>query len=96
MGIEPDWSTYTPGAIFDMEGGIFRNSPTFHRNFLNPEDAAAAFAMRRMTLHNAGLFNLSRTDRNRILDALLRYYRIHFPTLGTLNSLKVLRNLFDF
>jgi len=96
MGIEPDWSTYRPGSVFDLNDGIFRAVPPLHRRFLPPSEAAAAFGLRRINHRTARLYAMGRTDRNAILDRLLRYYQIHFPSLGTLNSLSVLRSLFDF
>lgn len=96
MGITPDWSTFSKGYVFDMEEGIFRPMPPLHPNFLAPSEAEAAFRLRRLTIHSASKFSLSRADRNRIIDLLLRYYRVHFPSLGTLNSIAVLRSLFDF
>jgi DNA repair protein RecO (recombination protein O) len=49
-----------------------------------------------MNFRNAGMFAMSRFERNRILDRLLEYYRLHFPGLGTVNSLDVLRTMFDY
>lgn len=96
MGIEPDWSTYTPGAVFDLSDGIFRPSAPLHRMYLTSGESTAAFALRSLRSRTAHLFRLSRTDRNRILDLILRYYQVHFPSMGSLNSLGVLRTLFDF
>lgn len=96
MGIEPDWGTYTRGSVFDMVDGIFRPSPPNHRLYLTTDDAARAYTLRRLNLRTARLFVMNRAERNRALDTLLRYYHTHFPSIGTLNSLPVLRTLFDF
>lgn len=95
MGIEPDWSTYRPGSVFDMTAGVFRALPPPHPRYLNPEESAAAWRLSRINAGNCHLYRFSRFDRNRILDALLGYYRIHFPTLGTLPSTDILRQLFS-
>lgn len=96
LGIEPDWSTYTPGAVFDLADGIFRSTPPVHGRFLPSAEAEAAYTLRRMNFRNAARFAMSRADRNTILDRLLLYYRMHFASLGTINSISVLRSLFDF
>lgn len=96
MGIEPDWSTYSPGSVFDLSEGIFRPVPPVHRMYLTSAESAAAYALRGLRSRTARLFRLSRSDRNRILDLILRYYQVHFPSMGSLNSLPVLRTLFDF
>jgi DNA repair protein RecO (recombination protein O) len=41
------------------------------------------------------LFRLSRSERNRILELLLTYYRLHLPAFPELRSLSVLRELFN-
>ncbi len=96
LGIEPDWGTFSEGRIFDLADGIFRPTPPIHGRFLPTEEAAEAYRLRRMNFRSSRLFAMSRSDRNRVLDRLLQYYRIHFPGLGTINSLEVLRSMFDF
>ena len=96
LGIGPAWSTYSAGAVFDMADGIFRLSPPLHNRFLPSPEAAAAHSMRRMNFRTSRLFRLSRTDRNRILDRLIQYYSIHYPVVGTVASLDVLRTIFSF
>ena len=95
MGIEPDWSTYAPGAIFDMADGIFRSSPPLHGNWLPSGEAEAAWKLRRMNARTAALFAMGRRDRNLILDRLIQYYQIHFPGLASISSLDILRAIFD-
>ncbi len=94
MGIEPDWGTYLPGSVFDMADGIFRMSPPVHGNWLPSDEAAVAWTLRRMTPRTSSLFAMSHRDRNLILDRLIRYYQIHFPGLGAVSSLEVLRAIF--
>lgn len=96
LGIEPDWSTYTAGTVFDMVDGIFRLSPPLHNRFLPTPEATAAHTMRRMNFRTSQLFRLSRADRNLILDRLIQYYSIHFPVVGAVASISVLRSLFSF
>ena len=51
--------------------------------------------MMRMDYQNMHLFRMSRTDRNRCLDVMLTYYRLHLPSFPELKSLPVLKELFD-
>lgn len=95
LGIEPDWSTYTHGSVFDLADGIFRRTPPLHGRYLPPTEADIAYLLRRMNFRNSRSFTMSRHERNRILDRLLQYYRIHYPGLGGVNSLDILRSLFD-
>lgn len=95
-GIEPDWSTYTPGCVFDMADGVFRHYQPAHTLFLPAREAEAAYRLRRMTFANAARWRFGRADRNLIVDRLTAYYQIHFTALKSLFSAEVLRHTFDF
>ena len=41
------------------------------------------------------LFRFSREQRRQTLSAILEYYSLHYTSLSSLNSLDVLRRLFD-
>lgn len=94
LGIAPDVSTYTPGALFDMLEGRFRPTRPLHRHFLSPDDSSAMYSICRMTFSNMAFYRLSRAERNRILDTILDYYTLHYTSLASLRSLAVLRALF--
>ena len=96
MGVEPDWSTYRPGALFDMVDGIFRSMPPAHPRYLPADESLAAWQLRRMTMDNCHRFRFSRADRNLLLDRLTDYLRLPFATLGALPSVDILRHTFDF
>ena len=44
------------------------------------------------TMH---LFGMNRTERNRCLDIICQYYRLHLPNFTELKSLPVLQALFS-
>ena len=48
-----------------------------------------------MNYENMHLFSMSRTERNRCMDVVLKYYTIHVPNFPELKSLEVLRSLFS-
>ena len=94
LGIQPDTGTYHEGYWFDMEGGTFVQFPTGSPHLMAPHEAAALHLISRMTFRNMHLFKFNRDQRNRVLDAMLAYYRLHNSTLGTLRSPDVLKQLF--
>lgn len=95
LGIEPDWQTYSPGAVFDLSDGIFRHFPPSHRNYLPPGESETAAQLGRMNFRNLGLYRFSRFERNTILDRILLYYRSHYPSVGEPPSLSILRMMAD-
>ena len=84
----------TPHLYFDLRAATFCADPPLHRDYLLPEEASRIITMMRMVYATMHLFHLSRSDRNRILDIIEHYYRLHLPSLPELRSLPVLRELF--
>ncbi|MDO4171663.1 MAG: DNA repair protein RecO C-terminal domain-containing protein [Prevotellaceae bacterium] len=93
LGFYPDLDNYNPGALFDLREGCFTLTTPCHRDYLAPEDAERMIKLMRMTPGNEHLFRLSRSERNRIIDFSLRFYRLHVPAFGEMKSLDVLRSL---
>jgi DNA repair protein RecO (recombination protein O) len=94
IGIEPNADAWTPGAVFDMSEGIFRPTPPLHANYLSGQEAEMVANMSRMTWDNMSRFKLSHSERNAILDVILKYYTLHYTSMSGLHSLDVLRSLF--
>ena len=94
LGIQPDTGTWHEGWWFDMTDGVFRPGPSGGGHWLRPDEARVIWLLSRMTFANMHLFRFERTQRNRVLDVMLAYYRLHNSTLGTLRSPEVLKQLF--
>lgn len=93
LGIAPDAATYSPGHVFDMADGIFRAMPPMHSRFLPAAEAAALPMLDRLNYRTMHLWQLSRAQRNHILDLILEYFTLHIAPLTSLKSLAVLRAL---
>lgn len=92
LGVGPDTTQWQPGMVFDMRDATFRPTPPMHTDYLTPSEAAFAATLARTTFANMHRLVLSHTQRNAILDIILRYYALHLAPLTTLKSLQVLRN----
>lgn len=79
--------------FFDMREGRFCKVVPMHRDFLQPDDARRIHTLMRMDFPTMHLYRLNRTNRNRIVDVLLHYYRLHLPQFPELKSLSVLQEL---
>lgn len=95
LGIMPDVTTAIPGAFFSISEGVWiHDISAFNDSCLDLRESAAAKQLLRMTLRNRHKFRFSREDRNRMLDRMLEYFRVHgFPNLE-LPSLNILREIF--
>ena len=94
LGIQPDTATWHEGWWFDMQGGVFRPTPSGGSHWLRPDEARVIWLLSRMTFANMHHFKFDRNQRNQVLDVMLTYLRLHQSTLGTLRSPDVLRQLF--
>ena len=81
------------GMFFDLREGQFCTSAPTHRDYLLPDDVHRIHTLMRMDFPTMHLFRLNRMDRNRIVDVLLHYYRLHIPQFPELKSLSVLQEL---
>ena len=94
-GIEPDYGSWTPGAVFDMSEGVFRPTPPLHGRWLAPDDALAVRTLGRLTLRSMGHVRLGREQRGRMQEGILDYYTLHgLPAASAARSLEILRTLF--
>ena len=94
LGFHPNLGGYAPGDFFDLRSGGFCHSQPLHADSLGQADAALVGLMMRMDYATMHLFRLSRGERNRMVEVIIRYYRIHLPGFPEPRSLAVLRELF--
>lgn len=90
QGIAPDIAGYSPGKIFNMREGKFSSADPGHDDAVRGEEAAGVVLLSRMNYRNSGRIRLSRGDRRRLLDGMMRYFAIHLPGLGKLKSPDIL------
>ncbi len=82
-------------VYFDLRSATFCSTVPVHRDFLMPQEAGILQLMMRMDYPTMHLFRLSRQQRNRCVEVALLFYRLHLPDFPDLNSLEVLRELWD-
>jgi DNA repair protein RecO (recombination protein O) len=93
LGFYPNLDDYTDGCIFDLRAASFSHQVPVHRDFLQPDEARRIQLLMRMDYSTMHLFRLSHHERNRIIEVLLTYYRLHIPQFPELKSLSVLQAL---
>lgn len=94
IGFYPNLEGYREGAWFDLRDGSFSLVCPHHPDYLYPEESKKINTLMRMNYDNMHLFKMSRAERNRCLEVILYYYRLHVPDFPELKSLDVLRELF--
>ena len=94
LGIKPNLESYRKGYWFDMTDGVFLPSAVKGHALLPPQEAQVLHLLSRMTFSNMGVFRFNREERNRMLDVIISYYRLHNAAIGTLRSPDILKQLF--
>lgn len=94
IGFFPNLSDDVRGAWFDLRNGSFSLVRPPHNDCLRPDEAAVIGTLMRMNYDNMRLFRMSQAQRNRCVELILYYYRLHVPGFPELRSLEVLRTLF--
>ena len=79
--------------VFDLREARFSSAFPMHPDFLPPAEAQLIRLLMRMDFPTMHLFRLSRLDRQRIMEVLMRYYKLHLPDFPELKSLAVLHQL---
>lgn len=93
LGFFPNLSQFQANVYFDMQNSEFTEQPT-NIHTLNQAQTEAFAQLMRMDYENMYLFELSRTQRNEILEQILIYYKLHLPEFHTIRSLEILQQLF--
>lgn len=93
LGFYPNTEDYREGDWFDLRSGCFTPTAPFHHDRLAPDEARLVGLMLRMNFATMHLFHMTRDERNRLLDIVLQYYRIHQPGFREMKSVEVLREV---
>ena len=80
---------------FDLLAGSYCDRQPPHAHFLQRQEAQALPVLFRMDYPTLHLFRLSRRERQRILQVLNEYYRLHVPGFPELKSLEVLQEFYS-
>ncbi len=96
LGLYPNIEDYEEGYHFDLLNAVFVPQGNFaHSHYINKEESAQFYQLMRMNYDTMHLFKMNRQQRQRCLELINEYYRLHLPDFPILKSLDVLKGLFD-
>lgn len=93
VGFYPNLEDGGGVAWFDLREGCFTLVRPLHPDYINPAEASHISTLMRMDFDNMRLFCMTRDERNRCVELILSYYRLHVPNFPELRSLDVLKTL---
>lgn len=95
LGFEPGPRNSSDDQYFDMLNGAFVPVPPVHGNFANPEITGILASFFSTSYEKISSIMLKGTQRNEVLEVLVRYYSLHLPGLKKIKSLEVLKEVFS-
>lgn len=94
LGFFPNIDSYAVGSYFDLRNGCFCSVRPQHNDYLEVGESDKVIKLMRMDYRTMHLYTMSRLDRDRCIEVLLKYYKLHIPEFPELKSLSVLKELF--
>ncbi len=85
---------YTEGAWFDIREGLFTPLRPLHPECLTRECARLLATLLQSGVTSLASLSLNRQQRSEFLNALLTYYGYHLNAVHTVQSLRILREVF--
>ena len=93
IGFYPNVEDYMEGDFFDLRDAMFVSDAPRHSDYLSAPDAQRLSQLVRMGYNTMHLFRMSHSNRVRIAEGIVRYYRLHVAGFPELRSLAVLKEL---
>lgn len=94
LGFMPNLESGLDGDYFDLVDGRFVEYVPTHKHYLNRDDSLRLVGLLRLGYETMHLYTMSRLDRNKCIEVILEYYKLHVPGFPELKSLPVLKELF--
>lgn len=93
LGFSPD-NSYTDGAWLDIRDGHFTPHALMPSMALTPENARLLHDMLECDVRYLGEIGLNRAQRVEFLEAMLKYYAYHLDTIRSVESIRILKEVF--
>ena len=95
LGFYPNTDGYTEGSWFDLRAASFAPDAPLHHDRLAPDEARKVNLLLRMNFATMHLFRMTRAERNRMTEIIIRYYELHLPDFHELKSFDVVKEIFS-
>jgi len=76
------------------KGAVVHFQPS-HPHYANKEITEYLIKLSALKINELDQFKISRSERDSLLTVLLDYYQLHFENLGEIQSMNVLREVFE-
>lgn len=96
IGLYPNVEEYGTNKYFDMQRASFvSEKPSVEGYYLEGEESRLLLKLLRLNYESMHRLSLNRVQRNRCIEIIEKYYRLHLPTFPPFKTLDVLKELFN-
>lgn len=93
LGFSPD-NEYSDGAWLDIRDGHFTHHVIAPSMAISPENARILHDMLECDVRYLSEIGLNRSERSSFLEDMLRYYAFHLDTIRSVESLRIMKEVF--
>ena len=95
LGFFPMFESYKPNYLFNIKKGVFNSYASSDFFILDKELSKNLYEIGLVNYSEMGIVALSGKRRVKLLEIIIEYYFYHIDTLGTINSLEILKEVFE-
>lgn len=94
LGISPSKEYSESNCYFDMQNGLYTNSPPLHGYYLDKKFSELLNRFSNSSIQECNNIPLTGSTRSSFLDLILSYFSMHLQGLNKIKSLDVLKEMF--
>lgn len=94
LGFEPGKRDDPDKKYFDLLNGAFVNLPPLHSAYADPHISDILADFFSVSFDRMRSIPLTGSQRNEVLETIIRYFSIHLPGLKKINSIEILKEIF--
>ncbi len=97
LGFYPNNTYSSSNQYFDLQNGTFTSTLPGHTHFMDTTLSSAFYRLFDLSFHfrRNELLQISKKNRNMLLNKIMEYYNLHVPNFGSVKSLTVLNEVFN-
>ncbi len=95
LGILPSVDGYARNMLYDLKSACYASSVPAHGQYLVAAEARWIPVLLKLDYGRMHKLRLTTVARRHMMEVLLKYYRLHVPSFGELQTLDILREMFS-
>lgn len=93
LGFSPNINNYKPLFIFDLEDGCFHHDAGSTACFIDSHLSGLYYRLCNTNIFNDLSLNITNHERRQLLEAVIKYYKLHVSGFNDMNSVEILKTV---